>query len=161
LGIKAGNQLEMITARQEGQPQWNQHWFSLTCGPRLVKQGKIYLAPLSEGFKDSHVLNVGSRSAIGFPEGGKQLFLVTFLARLSLQKEAEMIKAIGCFEAMNLDGGASVALAHQGRILVAPRRNLTNAIAVYDTEYPALESLKQSWQRFQAGERPQIDLWPL
>lgn len=32
LGIKAGNKLEMITAREEGQPDWSQHWFSLTCG---------------------------------------------------------------------------------------------------------------------------------
>src|SRR4028118_1750438 len=35
LGIKAGNQLEMVTARIEGKPDWSQHWFSLTCGPRL------------------------------------------------------------------------------------------------------------------------------
>ncbi|MEG5027224.1 hypothetical protein QUB36_15345 [Microcoleus sp. AT8-B1] len=30
LGIKAGNQLEMVTARTEGKPDWSQHWFSLT-----------------------------------------------------------------------------------------------------------------------------------
>ena len=47
LGIKAGNQLEMVTARIEGKPDWSQHWFSLTCGPRLVKGGKVWLSPLS------------------------------------------------------------------------------------------------------------------
>lgn len=154
LGIKAGNQLEMVTARTEGQPQWNEHWFSLTCGPRLVRQGKVWLSPLSEGFKDSHVLGVGARSAIGFPASKQQLFLVTFLQSLSLQQEAEIMKAIGCMEAMNLDGGASVALARKGRILLAPGRNLTNVIVVYDTEYRAPEDLKMSWQRFQNGDRP-------
>ncbi|XWK90242.1 MAG: phosphodiester glycosidase family protein [Phormidium sp.] len=154
LGIKAGNELEMVTARTERKPDWTEHWFSLTCGPRLVKEGKVSLSPLSEGFKDSHVLGVGARCAIGFPESRKQLYLVTFLSSLSLQKEAEIMQAIGCVEAMNLDGGASLGLAHKGKILVSPGRNLTNVIAVYDTSYPAPEELKMSWLRFQNGDRP-------
>jgi exopolysaccharide biosynthesis protein len=156
LGIRAGNQLEMITTRTEGKPQWDQHWFSLTCGPRLIKQGKIWLSPQSEGFADPHVLGVGFRTAIGFPANRQQLFLITFLKGLSLQQEAEIMKAIGCVEAMNLDGGASEALAHKGQILVPAGRNLTNVIVVYDTQYPAPEALKTSWQRFQAGDRPTI-----
>ena len=157
LGIKAGNQLEMVTARIEGKPDWSQHWFSLTCGPRLVKGGKVWLSPLSEGFKDSHVLGVGSRTAIGFPASRDKLFLVTFLDSLSLEAEAKVMQAIGCFEAMNLDGGASVGLAHQGQILLPPGRNLTNVLVVYDREYPAPTQLKQSWERFQKGSRPTPD----
>ncbi|MEG4632790.1 phosphodiester glycosidase family protein [Microcoleus sp. AR_TQ3_B6] len=157
LGIKAGNQLEMVTARIEGKPDWSQHWFSLTCGPRLVKGGKVWLSPLSEGFKDSHVLGVGSRTAIGFPASRDKLFLVTFLDSLSLAAEAKVMQAIGCFEAMNLDGGASVALAHQGEILLPAGRNLTNVLVVYDREYPAPAQLKQSWERFQKGSRPSPD----
>src|SRR4028119_508467 len=157
LGIKAGNQLEMVTARIEGKPDWSQHWFSLTCGPRLVKGGKVWLSPLSEGFKDSHVLGVGSRTAIGFPVSRDKLFLVTFLDSLSLEAEAKVMQAIGCFEAMNLDGGASVGLAHQGQILLPPGRNLTNVLVVYDREYPEPAQLKQSWERFQKGSRPSPD----
>jgi exopolysaccharide biosynthesis protein len=157
LGIKAGNQLEMVTARIEGKPDWSQHWFSLTCGPRLVKGGKVWLSPLSEGFKDSHVLGVGSRTAIGFPASRDKLFLVTFLDSLSLEAEAKVMQAIGCFEAMNLDGGASVGLAHQGQILLPAGRNLTNVLVVYDREYPAPAQLKQSWERFQKGSRPTPD----
>ena len=154
LGIKAGNQLEMITARSEGQPDWSQYWFSLTCGPRLVKQGKVWLSPLSEGFKDSHVLGVGARTAIGFPASRDKVFLVTFLRNLSLEQEAKIMQEIGCVEAMNLDGGASVGLAHRGRILMSPGRNLTNVLVVYDTNYPAPKELKISWERFQNGARP-------
>ena len=43
---------------------------------------------------------------------------------------------------MNLDGGASVGLAHQGEILLPPGRNLTNVLVVYDREYPAPGSVK-------------------
>jgi exopolysaccharide biosynthesis protein len=42
-GIKAGNELEMVTARDVGQPDWSKHWFSLTCGPRLLKDGQVWL----------------------------------------------------------------------------------------------------------------------
>ncbi|MBD0362733.1 MAG: phosphodiester glycosidase family protein [Coleofasciculus sp. C3-bin4] len=155
LGIRAGNQLEMITARAEGKPEWNQHWFSLTCGPRLVKQGNIWLAPKAEGFADPHVLNAGGRTAIGFPANRQQLFLVTFIASLSLQQEAEIMKAIGCVEAMNLDGGASIALAHKGEILVPAGRFLTNVIVVYDRNNPAPAALRKAWRHFQNGDRPQ------
>ncbi|MCP2728782.1 phosphodiester glycosidase family protein [Limnofasciculus baicalensis] len=156
LGLKAGKKLEMVTARKEGKPEWNQHWFSITCGPRLLKEGQLWLAPLSEGFKDSHVLNEASRSAIGFDASGSKLFLVTFLSSLSLKQEADIMKAIGCFEAMNLDGGASLGLAHKRDILVSPGRNLTNVIVVYDKEFPAPAALKLSWQRFQNGGLPAI-----
>lgn len=159
LGIREGNRPEMITARAEGKPEWNQHWFSLTCGPRLLKQGKVWLAPKLEGFTDPHVLNQGYRTAIGFPQNGKELYLISFLASLSLQKEAEVMKAIGCYEAMNLDGGASEALAHKGQILIPPGRNFTNVIIVYDVNDPAPSSLKTAWQAFQKGARPSYENW--
>jgi len=45
IGIKAGNDLEMVTARAEGQPHCEQHWYSLTCGQRLLRQGEIWVNP--------------------------------------------------------------------------------------------------------------------
>jgi exopolysaccharide biosynthesis protein len=68
---------------------------------------------------------------------------------LSLEAEAKLMKAIGCYDAMNLDGGASRGLAHNGTILVTPGRNLTNVIVVYDTKNPAPQSLVKSWIDFQ------------
>ncbi|MBD2039848.1 phosphodiester glycosidase family protein [Microcoleus sp. FACHB-672] len=156
LGIKANNEPEMITARAEGKPEWNQHWFSLTCGPRLLKQGKVWLSPKLEGFTDPHVLDMGYRTAVGFSESRQTLFLISFLASLSLKQEAEIMKAIGCSEAMNLDGGASEALAYNGEILLPAGRNLTNVIVVYDTNNPAPKALKEDWLRFQNGWRPTI-----
>ena len=59
------------------------------------------------------------------------------------------MKAIGCHEAMNLDGGSSRALASDNVILVPPTRKLTNVILVYDGKNPPPEELKLSWERFQ------------
>lgn len=154
LGIRSGNQPEMLTTRVDGKPEWEQHWFSLTGGPRLLRKGKIWIAPRTEGFSDPRVMGVAHRSAIGFPAGGKKLVLVTFLARISLEKEAQLMRRIGCSEAMNLDGGSSVGLAQRGKVLVRPQRELTNVIVVYDANHPAPTAMREAWKRFQSGERP-------
>ncbi|MER3494843.1 MAG: Tat pathway signal sequence domain protein [Mastigocladus sp. ERB_26_2] len=156
LGLRAGNKPEMITARVDGKPKWKEHWFSITCGPRLLRHGKIWLKPKLEGFKDPHVLGVATRVAIGYPASGKKLILVNFNDRLTLEQEAKAMRAMGCYEAMNLDGGTSRGFAAHGNILVPARRRLTNVIVVYDAKHPAPTALRQSWARFQRGERPVI-----
>lgn len=152
LGIRIGNRPEMITTRTEGKPNWHQHWFSLTAGPRLLKQGKVHLAPQSEGFTDRRMMEGKAlRVAIGYPEHGRKLMLVTFLTPVTLRKEAEIMGYLGNYEAMNLDGGTSVGLAHGNKILKSAGRELTNVIAVYDTKHPAPQFLRDSWTAFQEG----------
>jgi exopolysaccharide biosynthesis protein len=149
LGLKKGNVPEMVTADDIGsKPAWDEHWFSLTCGPRLLKDGEVWLNPALEGFSDDHVLGIGPRSAIGFPASRDKIYLISFLNGLSLDAEAKMMKAIGCSEAMNLDGGASKALAYNGSIILTPGRNLTNVLVVYDNRHPAPPELVQSWNDF-------------
>jgi hypothetical protein len=154
LGLRTGNKPEMITAREEGQPQWENYWFSITCGPRLLKHGQSWVKPEAEGFTDSHVLGVGPRTAIGFSQAGDKLYLVTFVNGLSLNDEAHIMKELGCYEAMNMDGGASRALAHNGTILMKAGRPLTNVIVVYDCVQHAPGELRRSWFRFQDGIHP-------
>jgi exopolysaccharide biosynthesis protein len=154
LGLGVGNKPEMVTARIDGKPEWNKHWFSLTCGPRLLRQGEIRLNPRIEGFKDPAVLGNSARTAIGFTQDGTKLILANFEINLTLQQEAEAMKAIGCYEAMNLDGGASRALANKTNIIVPAGRPLTNVIVIYDVTNPAPTALQQAWLKFQQGERP-------
>ncbi|MEB3293094.1 MAG: phosphodiester glycosidase family protein [Synechococcales bacterium] len=149
LGLRAGNRPEMTTARVQGKPQWQHHWFSLTAGPRLLWQGKIQINPKREGFTDPAVMGVALRSAIGFPKSGQTLLHVTFLKPISLQQEAQIMRDLGCYEAMNLDGGTSVAIARGNRILKSAGRELTNVITVYDVNYPAPKDLRLSWYAFQ------------
>jgi exopolysaccharide biosynthesis protein len=156
LGLRVGNKPEMITARVDGKPEWDKHWFSITCGPRLLRKGEVWLNPSIEGFKDPYVLGSSARTAIGFTQDGTKLVLVNFEINLSLQQEAEAMKAIGCYEAMNLDGGASRALASKNNILVPAGRPLTNVIVIYDGTNPAPTALQQAWLRFQKGEQPSI-----
>lgn len=147
-GLKAGNAPEMITARAEGKPDWQSHWFSLTCGPRLVKDGGVWLHPREEGFTDPHVLGVASRNALGYTRDGRTLYLVSFGRAVSLAHEARIMQALGCHQAMNLDGGTSKGLALHGRTVIRPSRALTNVIAVYDAERPAPAFVEAAWNRF-------------
>lgn len=142
-----GNHPIMVTARAEGKPDWQSHWLSITCGPRLLFNGQSWLHPAEEGFSDSHVLGVAGRSALGYSRDGRWLYLVSFDSGVSLAQEARVMKALGAWEAMNLDGGASRALAIQGRTVVSPGRDLTNVLAVYDSRVPAPQAIK----RFAAG----------
>lgn len=153
LGVKSGNELEMVTARIDGKPKWQRHWFSLTAGPRLVRQGRLSIQPKREGFADPSVMGVAVRSAIGFTRDRKRLLHVTFTKPLSLQKEAEIMQSLGCWDAMNLDGGTSLALAKGNRILRGARRKLTNVIMVYDVKHPAPADLRLSWKAFQNAEQ--------
>jgi hypothetical protein len=147
-GLRAGNVPEMVTARADGKPDWQSHWFSLTCGPRLLRDGGIWLRPREEGFTDSHVLGVASRNALGYTRDGRTLYLVSFGVAVSLQREAQVMKALGCHEAMNLDGGASKGLAIHGKPVVTPSRALTNVIAVYDRVRPAPRFIESAWAHF-------------
>jgi hypothetical protein len=66
-----------------------------------------------------------------------------------LADEAKLMQGIGCYQAMNLDGGASRSLAHRQQIIIPPGRSLTNVLLVYDVQNPAPMALKESWQSFQ------------
>lgn len=153
LGLREGDYPEMVTARDEGKPDWNEHWFSLTCGPRLVKHGEVWLNPELEGFQDPHVLGCGSRAAIGFNKSRDKIYMITFLRGLSLPQEAKLMKAIGCYEAMNLDGGASKALAVENNMVMKPGRGLTNVLVFYDSKHKAPPEVLSSWQQFQDGHQ--------
>lgn len=148
---------KMVTARLEGRPDWDSHWFSLTAGPRLIRNGKIWLAPKSEGFRDRRVFSgKAKRNAIGISKNGRHLYLVTFVTPITLTHEAHLMHALGCREAMNLDGGSSLGLAHRGKVLINPPRSLTNVLVVYDRLSPAPQRLRDRWASFREGDRPAL-----
>jgi Phosphodiester glycosidase len=88
--------------------------------------------------------------------------VISHLSFVSSKKQTTYTKLgkyfviLGCYEAMNLDGGASKALAANSKILVPAGRPLTNVIVVYDAKNPAPNALQQAWVKFQKGDRPMI-----
>ena len=151
--LAAGNRPALITGGVDTAPApWNRSWLAVTAGPRLLRNGVTWCRPEAEAFKDPHVLGEAGRSALGFDRAGKRLHLVSFDANVSLTKAAEVMRAIGCHEAMNLDGGASRSLAVGGRVVVPAGRSLTNVLAFYDRRFPAPRAMTEAFTQFQPDE---------
>jgi Cft2 family RNA processing exonuclease len=96
--------------------------------PTLVKNGVIQCDPMSEGFSSYKILSMsGARSAIGVTRD-RTLLMVT--CSCTVEQLAGVMKSLGACDAMNLDGGASSSLWVQGKYLVSPGRNISNALLV-------------------------------
>jgi hypothetical protein len=97
-------------------------------GPRLIVDGRIALDPRAEGFRDPQLFRIVERSVVGVSRDRRTLILAT--ATGSLHQMARIMRRLGAYEAMNLDGGASSGLWARGHYLTTPQRLLTNALLV-------------------------------
>jgi exopolysaccharide biosynthesis protein len=66
---------------------------------------------------------------VGYNSAGK-LLMVYCAKAVTFEKFAAIMKGLGCVEAMNLDGGASLAMWYGGKTLVKPGRRLTNLLVL-------------------------------
>lgn len=111
---------------------WSNVEHALTSGPTLVRDGKVWLYPRAEGFRDPRVLvGTARRSAIGLTWDNR-LVLVTVHTPISLNKLANIMLRFSCQAAVNLDGGSSSALYCNGQFVTLPQRRLSNVLLVYD-----------------------------
>ena len=72
---------------------------------------------------------VSSRTAIGKLANGKMVIVSTGAA--SIQQMRELMLQLGCVDAVNLDGGASTALAYQGKVIRQAGRPLTTTLQIF------------------------------
>ena len=76
----------------------------LGCGPALMLDGHIDVRPEAEGFHDPHVMGSTRRMGVGLTRDHR-LLIVQTLAPVTFGKWAEVMRALGCSDAMNLDAG--------------------------------------------------------
>ena len=83
-------------------------------GPVLLQNGKIEIFNIEElKFSGKAINDKHPRTAIGYTDDGRLLILVIqgrfpgIAEGVSLIQEANILKELGCKEAMNLDGGGS------------------------------------------------------
>ena len=102
---------------------------AMGAGPMLVQNGRIDVEPSLEGLDEPDILNAETlRSVVGIDRAGHLIFLTIHEA--NVWQEASIAKALGLWDAMNLDGGSSVGLWYEGRYLTPPKRALATAIVV-------------------------------
>ncbi len=115
--------------------------FALTGGgPRLITSGVIPSSFVGlEGFDASFTDNKHPRSAVGINRDSTKVFFVAVDGRqpsisvgMTLTELANYMKLIGCYQALNLDGGGSTALVVRNQVVNSPsdgsERSVANAL---------------------------------
>jgi exopolysaccharide biosynthesis protein len=96
-------------------------------GPVLLQNGQIAVSNNEElKFAGKAIEDKHPRSAMGYAADGKLIFLAVqgrfpnIAEGATLVQEAQLLKELGCIEALNLDGGGSSCLLINGRETITP-----------------------------------------
>ncbi|MBL7748336.1 MAG: phosphodiester glycosidase family protein [Chitinophagaceae bacterium] len=95
-------------------------------GPVLIQNGEIMITNNEElKFAGKAIDDKHPRTAMGYTEDGKLIILVIEgrnknAAGASLTLEAEILRDLGCVEAINLDGGGSSCMLINGKETIKP-----------------------------------------
>ena len=115
-------------------------WQNLSFGPSLLKNGVINVTEQQE--IDGETMSNNQRTALGFMGSNHLFFLSTEVTgsrnssragSFSLYLLAEFLQKLGCKEAYNLDGGASVGLYCNGLQVVKPERAIGDILYVVNS----------------------------
>jgi exopolysaccharide biosynthesis protein len=107
---------------------WNNLDYAVGAGPALIIDGQINIDYIGEQFAEKKITEMShARSAIGYKENG-DLVLITTTA--TMDELANIMEDLGCYEAMNLDGGASSGLFYQGDYIREPGREISNILYI-------------------------------
>lgn len=115
----------------------------ITSTPRLMRDGAYQHEAKQEGTTSKRFINGRvPRSGIGWNERGDTAFILCVTAEqpgryggVSLQEFAEIFKNLGCYNAINLDGGGSTSMTIEGELVTSylgkqPRRVSTTLVAL-------------------------------
>jgi hypothetical protein len=122
------------------QPEWPNLRHAIGGGPRLVKDGRVYITAGLERFRPDVTFGAAPRTAVGVRADGK-LLLVTVDGRqpgisegVTLQELAELMIQLGARDAMALDGGGSTTFWLRGQLRNRPsdgvERTVSNALLI-------------------------------
>jgi hypothetical protein len=100
---------------------------AIGAGPTLVRQGRVAVDWRAEGFRDPAVAGRTRRVIIGLVSPVR-LLVMLIEGGVDLPQAGRIALALGCTEAMALDGGGSSGLWAFGQTVVAPTRPLTNVL---------------------------------
>ena len=128
--ITPDNKVDFVPYSTGHRMRWQGYDTVLCAGPTLVRNGRMYLIPRDQGFRDPALLGPNRRTAVGVTANNK-LLLVAVDTPIQLRKLAKIMIHLGAVNAASLDGGSSTALHYNGRTVNRPGRSLTNLLVVY------------------------------
>ncbi|MBD5401254.1 phosphodiester glycosidase family protein [bacterium] len=128
---------EYVDIQINTNPKWDNVKHIISGGPYLVKDNQIFIDMTAQKLQSIGGRN--PRTAIGYTENN-DLILVAVDGRegssigLTLVELANLMKSLGCTNAINLDGGGSTVMYVKGQIVNQPHQPggiaLSNAIVI-------------------------------
>lgn len=121
--LKVGDPLSV---RHVLTPAWSDVRLAVGAGPRLVKDGTIYLTTKTEGFGSDVAGGRAPRTAVGVNDQGHMLLVVVdgrkpnYSIGMTLLEMGKLMQSLGAVEAMNLDGGGSSEMVINGAVVNQP-----------------------------------------
>jgi len=113
--------------------KWKMHT-AIGGGPVLIQNGQISITNNEElKFAGKAINDKHPRTAIGYTQDHKLILLVIEgrnpdAQGATLTEEAQMLKDLGCIEALNLDGGGSSCLLVNGKETIKPSDKTQRAV---------------------------------
>lgn len=112
--------------KKESLPKWKMET-AIGGGPVLVQFGKIFITNEDEMMFAGNAINdKHPRTAMGYTKDNKLIILVVqgrfpgIAEGATLLQEAQILKDLGCWEALNLDGGGSSCMLVNGKETIKP-----------------------------------------
>jgi exopolysaccharide biosynthesis protein len=122
---------------------WSGYETVLCAGPRLIWNGKVYVNPRKEGFRDRRMMYARTaRLGVGITRYNRLMF-VSVKTPCHLSDLAKIMRKLGCMNAVNVDQGSSSAFYYRGKTIARPGRSLTNMLAIYDRKETFLSAMSQ------------------
>src|SRR5262249_19660689 len=125
-----GNVVSFIPTGYKTRTAWRFFDGGMRAGPLLVESGQIAVGPGEGGFFSLSPAAPRTRAAVGITPGRK-LLLLAVKSPISLWRLAKLMRELGAYHAVAMDGGTSTGLYVGGRMVARPGRALTNALVVY------------------------------
>ena len=146
--LRAGDQVEFSEAivDVDGGGDFNSALQVIGAGPRLVKDGRVFVNADQEKFPPDIRIGRAPRSAVGVTKYGDYIFAVvdgrqTHSRGCTLQEWATiLLNDFGAVNAINLDGGGSTELVVKGNIVNSPsdgkERPVADALLIVGKSIP-------------------------
>jgi len=121
-GLKVGDTIKITQTLGD---VWDKTTYAIGAGPRLVKNGSVFLTSKEENFPADITSGRAPRTAVGTTKDGHILLLVVdgrqqLSTGMTLLELAQFIQEWGAVDAMNLDGGGSSEMVINGMAVNKP-----------------------------------------
>lgn len=112
-------------------PNWEDTSHIISGGPYLLKDGDVFIDATSQ--KLNSITGRNPRTAIGYTKDNVMLMVTVDgrkegLSGVTLKELASIMKDLGCYEAINLDGGSSTVMYVDGNVYTGS--NVKNSTAI-------------------------------